>query len=145
LIIMLATTFAVDAWVVAVVLVAGLVAIGALLFRLRKAEHSIVALETQVSPFWASLQTKIVDALHQPDVKHAATDELLEKLQDLRITSAERRTLETRLKNIKHTATSDVAEKAEALLMVMPLVLQEAAGDFPVTDERPIAAKKGKS
>jgi hypothetical protein len=128
--------------VIPVLLTALLGAIGALLLRLRKNERDIVELQTKVSPFWASIQTKVADALHQPDIQHADTDNLLEKLEARTITPKEQKKLERKLESMVSTAPTDVAEKAHVLLTVMPLVVQEKAGTLPDTDKRSMKEKK---
>jgi len=128
--------------IVPVLLTALLAAIAALLLRLRKNERDIAELQTKVSPFWASIQTKVADALHQPDIQHADTDNLLEKLESRTITVGEQKKLERKLKIMVTTAPTDVAEKAQVLLTVMPLVHKELSGEIPSTDERPMKDKK---
>ena len=125
-----------------VLLTALLGAIGFVLKRLRDNELAIAELQTKVSPFWASIQTKIADALHQPDIQHADTDNLLEKLEARTITPNEQTRLERKLETMVTTAPIDVAEKAKVLLTVMPLVKEEKAGNLPKTDERPMSEKK---
>lgn len=125
-----------------VIVVALLAAVGGLLARIRKSELAIVELQTKVSPFWASIQTKVADALHQPDIQHADTDNLLEKLEARTITPEEQAKLERKLETMVTTSPTDVAEKAKTLLIVMPLVKSELAGTLPHTDDRTIAEKK---
>jgi DNA-binding transcriptional regulator YdaS (Cro superfamily) len=123
------------------ILLACVGSVGLVLSRLRSMERSIAVLQTQVSPFWASIQTKVADALHQPDIQHAVTDSLLEKLVSGNLQPIEQGQLERKLQTMVTTSPTDVAEKAQVLLTVMPLVVKEKAGNLPVTDERPMKDK----
>lgn len=120
---------------------AAIAAIGLVYSRLRGMEKSIAVLQTQVSPFWQSIQTKVADALHQPDIQHADTDRLLEKLEDGTLHPEEQGKLERKLQTMVTTSPTDVAEKAQVLLTVMPLVVKERAGELPASDERSIKDK----
>lgn len=124
-----------------VMLAAVLAAIGMLFSRIRALEVQITEVQTKVAPFWASVQSKIADALHQPDDSALELDKLLENLENLTLTPSELTDLEQRLRVIRDTGPVDAAQKAGLLLKVMPMVLEEAAGDIPTSDERSMAIK----
>lgn len=90
-------------------------------------ERRLTTLETQMTPFWATLQTKLADALHHPHPESQESDRLLEKLEKLTITAEERDRLRILLTEVIENPTVLVEEKAKAqlLLVAMPLVIAE--------------------
>lgn len=104
-------------------------------------DKAITQLQVQISPFWAGIQVKLADSLHHPGAGHEELDALLEKLLALTLAPADTRRLTERLTVIKDRGPTDEAEKADTLLRVMPMVLREAAGALPVTDQRSMQAK----
>lgn len=93
-------------------------------------QRRLTQLETQISPFWATLQTKLADALHHPHPESLESDALLEKLEKLTITGPERDRLGVLLSETiadPKIATEEKA-KAQMLILAMPLVTGERAG-----------------
>lgn len=121
-------------WILGALVPIGLFIAGMLVYsqRQRAKEQAETAkrlaiLETQMTPFWATLQTKLADALHHPHPESKERDALLEKLEKLTITQDERARLRTLLAEIIENPAETVEEKAKAqlLLLAMPLVIAE--------------------
>lgn len=93
----------------------------------REMERRLTTLETQMTPFWATLQTKLADALHHPHPESKESDRLLERLEKLTITPEERARLRVLLAEVIANPNVSVEEKAKAqlLLVAMPLVIAE--------------------
>lgn len=115
---------------------------GVLFAWLHSINRTLGSLQIKVSPFWITLQTKVVNALHQPHSGAEEADMLLEKLQNLVITPKETDELTRILTHVRDIGPIDAAQKAGLLLKIMPMVIEEAAGNIPSTDERSIADKK---
>jgi hypothetical protein len=110
-----------------------LVPIGvAIIVQLWRMEGRIAKVETQITPFWASLQTKIADALHHPHPESKELDGYLEKLENLELNDTGHKRLKILLQNIVTDPNVDAEEKAKAkiLLAAVPIVQMEAAGDL---------------
>jgi hypothetical protein len=82
------------------------------------------ALQTQISPFWSSLQSKIAESLHHPGPEHKTLDNLLEKLIGGTLAPTDKKKLITRLKELRKKDTPE-GHIAGALLVVMPMALNE--------------------
>jgi hypothetical protein len=84
----------------------------------------------QASPFWRtwqSIQKELSDTLHHPHKKSEEMDDLLEKLEALTITAAERDRLKVLLRKIVDEPKESELERtrAEFLLFAMPRVVKE--------------------
>lgn len=92
-------------------------------------QRRLTQLETQISPFWATLQTKLAEALHHPHPESRESDALLEKLEKLTITEPERDRLRVLLQQTIDDPKVLTEERAKAamLLLAMPLVTGERA------------------
>jgi hypothetical protein len=110
-----------------------LVAIGALYARLRDIEKQMAVVTTQVSPLWARVQAQISSDLHHPHPRYFEMDKLLERLEALTITTAERVRLKELLGERAVDMHPDITESqrkaARAMIPVMDLVVLEAQGD----------------
>jgi hypothetical protein len=98
--------------------------------QLEKVEMRLSELDLKVKPFWAAAEQKLIDHLTHPHPEFKAVDDLLEKLSDGVITDAQRQELEEALRERMTSENSrvDANEKkaAESLLLIMPLVIEEA-------------------
>jgi hypothetical protein len=107
-------------------------------YNVRQAGHiadmreEIAILRTRVSPLWAQIQTRIATDLHHPHPRYLEMDTLLEKLELLTITPAERERLEVLLLDRSLDMHDDITEvqRKEAQLMsqVMHIVVLESKG-----------------
>jgi hypothetical protein len=101
--------------------------------RLSKIEGVI---ETQ-SPFFASIQSHVIDLLHHPDPENARLDYLLERLKSKQIAADEQIELEGILQEMAaHSSDDHQRQAAVALSALMPLVLVEAEGDPAASDRK---------
>lgn len=84
---------------------------------------------TQLSPLWARVQDQISADLHHPDTEHSEMDHLLEKLDRLEITLAERAVLRQLLVERSHDPRVSESEQESAVMMitVMARTLTEAS------------------
>jgi uncharacterized coiled-coil protein SlyX len=92
----------------------------------------IAALEAIIStqtPFFAELQSRVIDLLHHPEPEAAEMDSLLEKLKKLQLTVTEKARLEVLLHDLADDEPSEQQRGASALLLLMPLVVDEAKHD----------------
>jgi hypothetical protein len=118
---------------------------GYVLVTITKHGERIGIVETQVSPLWARVQAQISADLHHPDDRHSEMDRLLEKLDHLQITLAERAVLRNLLRERMHDPSVSLTEQKSAAMMitVMERVLIEAhdaevgasADDAPDTEQ----------
>lgn len=110
----------------------------ALADRLGKIEAQLGILGTQVSPLWAAVQSKIVKDLTHPSVQFHEMDELLRRLDALTITDLERARLDYLLKERRVSTDPEVTaierKKANVMIDIMDLVLDEAAADSPIAE-----------
>jgi hypothetical protein len=120
-------------WLLAALIPIGIFICGQLLYaqRTRTGEREqllkrITVLETQVTPFWASLQTALTASLHRPHRQYYEKDRLMEKLDNLTITPEETARLKILLEQVEESGASE-EEKAKAhfLRLAMPLVISE--------------------
>lgn len=99
--------------------------------KLDKQGEEIIALKTQISPLWARVQAQIAADLHQPHPRYIEMDTLLERLEHLTITDAERARLKVLLVERSQDMHADISagQRQNALLMIqiMDKVLIEAA------------------
>ena len=107
--------------------------IGLLVWMARKINDQagdIRVLQTQVSPLWAQVQARISADLHHPNPKYHEMDRLLEKLEALTITPAERVRLQTLLVERSADMHPDITESqrqaAKVMIPLMNLVVIEA-------------------
>jgi fumarate reductase subunit D len=121
-------------WILGALIPIGLLIAGLLwnLNREKKKERDetqkrLTILEVQMSPFWATLQTKLADALHHPHPESKEKDALLEKLEALTISPEERIRLNALLINTSSDTSVSTEERTRAkmLLLVMPVVTGE--------------------
>lgn len=96
-------------------------------------------------PFWAKQQSWLVNAIHQPDPAYKEIDGLLEDLDYLRITEPNRLRLNVLInKAIADPGVpKDKQTALKVLLLVMPEVIKEEAGELGPEDKRSIEQKKG--
>jgi hypothetical protein len=91
---------------------------------------STAKLETQISPFWASVQAQISKDLHHPYERYREMDGLLEKLEGLVITDPERNRLKALLLERSVDMHADITEdqrmKARLMIPLMDMVTEEA-------------------
>jgi hypothetical protein len=91
---------------------------------------STAKLETQISPFWASVQAQISKDLHHPYERYHEMDGLLEKLEGLVITDPERNRLKALLLERSVDMHADITEdqrmKARLMIPLMDMVTEEA-------------------
>lgn len=113
--------------------------------RLKKLEDWVLIADVTAKPFWAAAQTKLVKDLTHPHERFKRPDRLLEKLEDLTITTEERVELHGILEERITTDDPEVneAEKASAKIMldIMDKVLKEAATDAPLTNVHLVGVK----
>ncbi len=106
------------------------ISIDELIKRTNEQDRQIVILQSQISPFWSAVQTKIAEDLHHPEPEFAEMDNLLEQLESLTITEGGR----TKLKGLlveRSDATHPAIKpsergSAQLMLSVMEKVLTEA-------------------
>jgi hypothetical protein len=105
-------------------------------------ELKLVEMSVQIAPFWASVQAKISADLHHPDPRYHEMDRLLEKLDELTITDAERVRLKELLLKRSTDMHDDMSEPqrqaASAMIGVMDLVLHEAQAIADATPATPV-------
>lgn len=91
---------------------------------------STARLETQISPFWASVQAQISKDLHHPHERYQEMDGLLEKLEGLVITDPERNRLKALLLERSVDMHADITEdqrmRARLMIPLMDMVTEEA-------------------
>jgi len=91
---------------------------------------STAKLETQISPFWASVQLQISKDLHHPNPRYHEMDDLLEKLEALTISPEERERLKALLVERSSDTHEDISEdqrkKASLMIPLMDMVTEEA-------------------
>jgi hypothetical protein len=91
---------------------------------------STARLETQISPFWASVQAQISKDLHHPHERYHEMDGLLEKLEGLVITDPERNRLKALLLERSVDMHADITEdqrmRARLMIPLMDMVTEEA-------------------
>jgi hypothetical protein len=98
----------------------------------RQAEMALALakLEVQVSPMWATVQARMSSDLHHPHPRYLEMDVLLEKLEALTITPAERDRLKellvVRSVDIHKDITDSQRKSAVAMIPLMDLVVLEA-------------------
>jgi hypothetical protein len=121
-------------WILAVLVPIGLLIVGQLFLSSREKKKQVeenakrlTILETQITPFWQSLQTKLGEALHHPHPESFEKDQLLEKLEKLTISPEERDRLNILLTAVAVNPALSTEERAQAkmLLLVMPVVTSE--------------------
>lgn len=107
-----------------------LAGMGWLAVFLNNLSKDVRQLQTQMSPFWASVQMQISKDLHQPHERYAEMDGLLEKLEHLTITHEERERLKVLLAERSQDMNEDITEnqrkKASLMIPLMELVTEEA-------------------
>jgi hypothetical protein len=112
------------------VLAAILGTLGWMAQRVGKLITDVTTLQTQMSPFWASVERIVSKDLHHPNVRYAEMDTLLEKLEALTITLEERERLKIllveRSEDQHQDITEDQRKKASLMVPLMELVLEEA-------------------
>jgi hypothetical protein len=83
------------------------------------------------APYFASMQSHVIDLLHHPDPSAGELDGLLDKLKDLTITEGERGHLHALLITLAADTSADPVQRhgASTLLAIMPLVREEAIRD----------------
>jgi hypothetical protein len=96
--------------------------------RLRLMEIGLATVNTQVSPLWAQVQSKVAQELHHDDPRYAEMDGLLERLIALKITTAERARLKQLLvqRVVDPTVGAEEQKSAKLMIAVMEKVLVEA-------------------
>lgn len=98
--------------------------------KLASLELQIVALNTQISPFWAAVQTKIAKDLTHPHIQFKEMDELLLELENLTITiNGRARLLELineRIISIDPKVSQSEKNSAKIMKIVMEKVVTEA-------------------
>lgn len=123
--------------------VAGVVA---LFSRVRKLEADAVRMATQVQPFWAVVQEKMVKDLTHPSKEFHEADGLLAKLKDNEITEDERATLlelmEHRVVDPNPKVGLSERETAGGLAFVMRKVEEEAASVAPIAEVQVVGIKE---
>jgi hypothetical protein len=91
---------------------------------------STAKLETQISPFWASVQAQISKDLHRPHERYREMDRLLEKLEGLVITDPERNRLKALLLERSVDMHADITEdqrmRSRLMIPLMDMVTEEA-------------------
>jgi hypothetical protein len=98
----------------------------------RQSEQAIdiAKLQMQVSPLWNNVQRRISEDLHHPHPRYFEMDKLLEALEDLSITVAERTRLKELLLERSQDMHEDITEKqrqeARLMIQVMDIVLMES-------------------
>lgn len=97
--------------------------------KLEGMEKQILTLTTQLSPFWAAVQSKIARDLLHPSVQFTEMDVLLHKLERFDISVSERNRLHTLIKQRIVSSDPEVTEEekksAEIMEVVMNKVLME--------------------
>jgi hypothetical protein len=89
------------------------------------------------APFFASIQSHVIDLLHHPDVGSERFDLLLERRKAKTLTVAERAELDALLTDLAADATNDHDAKAAALLQtLMPIVDDEALRHVAASDAK---------
>jgi hypothetical protein len=103
--------------------------------RLGKLVNDVSILQTQMSPFWASVERIVSKDLHHPSPRYAEMDGLLEKLDVLTITPDERDRLRVLLVERSEDQHDDITEsqrqKARLMIPLMDVVTEEAKGKQP--------------
>lgn len=97
--------------------------------RVAVLEQEVAILKTQMSPLWSSVQSQIARDLTHPHPQFAEMDELLQRLENLTITDAERvrlgLLLEERILSTDPEISEDERASAKLLKGVMKKVLKE--------------------
>jgi hypothetical protein len=118
-----------------VTLAAILATLGWMAKRVGKLVNDVSTLQTQMSPFWASVERIVSKDLHHPSPRYAEMDGLLEKLAALTITDDERERLKALLIERSTDTHEDITEnqrtKASIMIPLMTLVLDEAKTKQP--------------
>lgn len=124
-------------------MVAGVIA---LFSRVRKLEADAVKIATQVQPFWAVVQEKMVKDLTHPSKEFHEADGLLAKLKDNDISDNERAKLlelmEHRVIDPNPKVGLSERETAGGLAFVMRKVEEEAASAAPIAEVQVVAIKE---
>lgn len=98
--------------------------------RIRQLELEKVRMDTQLSPLWANVQSRIADELHHPNPRYAEMDTLLEQLEALTITVDGRtrlkKLLEERSKDMHQDITEGQRTSASLMILVMDKVVVES-------------------
>jgi len=117
-----------------------LAAIARLYARIGEHDKQLAEMSTKVSPLWATVQKVISDELHHPHAQYAEMDTLLERLDNLTITTEERDRLKILLMQRSVDMDSDITESqrksAKMMIDVMDKVVQEASIAVPMNNER---------
>ena len=99
--------------------------------RVDKLSEDMTLIKMQFSPFWKTVESRIIADLTHPSPQFVEMDELLKKLELLTITEDERARLAVMLRERMHTSDPEVTpeERASAavLLVVMDKVIAESA------------------
>jgi len=99
--------------------------------EIQKLRDAVTELQTKVSPLWASVQQRISNDLHHPDVKFHEMDGLLEKLESLTISNGERHRLkellDARSVDMDPLVTQSQRDSAKIMAIVMEKVVKETA------------------
>jgi hypothetical protein len=87
------------------------------------------------APFFASIQSHVIDLLHHPDIGSERFDLLLEHLKAKTLTTDQKHELVDMLKDMaKNPKDEAQAKGAVALLMLMPKVEEEALDNMEASD-----------
>lgn len=118
----------------------------ALFSRVRKLEADAVKIATQVQPFWAVVQEKMVKDLTHPSKEFHEADALLAKLKENEIRADERALLlelmEQRVTDPNPKVGLSERETAGGLAFVMRKVEEEAASSAPIAEVQVVAIKE---
>lgn len=131
---------------VGILLAAAVGGVIALYARVRKLEGQILVMATQVQPFWAVVQEKMVKDLTHPAKEFHEADALLAKLKDKEIDAEERARLlelmEHRVIDPNPKIALSERETAGGLAFVMRKVEEEEASAAPIAEVQVVAIKE---
>jgi hypothetical protein len=90
-------------------------------------ESRLMALETQMTPFWGAFQKEVAAALHHPHPESQELDSLLELLEKRELSHIQRDRLTALLRQKADDKNQSEKERtrAQLLMVAMPLVVKE--------------------
>lgn len=111
--------------------------------RLEKMEQQWALLTTQVKPFWATAEAKLIVDLTHPHARFKEADALLKKRGDKTITDEEQAKLEVLLKarTVDESVSDAEHDDAQVMLYVMRKATEEAKSNAPVEEVQLVGIK----
>lgn len=130
----------------AIVFTAMVAGVVTLYSRVRRLEEDAVKIATQIQPFWAVVQEKMVKDLTHPSAEFHEADELLARLKENALNTKERelllRLMEQRVIDPNPKVGLSERETAGGLAFVMRKVQEEEASAAPIAEVQVVGIKK---